>query len=340
MDTIPAGQPLIDLIRICYKANRPLLLSGKHGVGKSEILRQGAEALGIQFICRDLSLMEPTDLVGLPTAKGAVTTFLPPAFLPTAGRGILVFEELNRCERYMRAPCLQLMTARELNDYQLPPGWLQVAAINPPDTDYQVSELDPALLSRFVQVEVTPDRQVWLSWARGNGIHPSVLDYVEQDPTVFDAADSNPRAWVYVSDILHAAELDSTSPRHPNIRTAVLGCVGDERGRAFLAALNSPSQPIPAKQILCGYNHYRDTLRNWVEAGRTDLLKSTLHGVLTTLQPEADFQVVHESPEQWRGLGMFFRDLPGDLHAEAENYFTERNYPFPTPKKSRQKKVS
>jgi MoxR-like ATPase len=95
-----------------------------HGVGKSELIETAAEEIGIKAIVRDLSLMEPPDLVGLPRAAGKTTVFLPPKFLPTRGKGFLVFEELNRCEPYMRAPCLQLLTARKLNDYDLPEGWL------------------------------------------------------------------------------------------------------------------------------------------------------------------------------------------------------------------------
>jgi MoxR-like ATPase len=121
--------------------------------------------------------MEPPDLVGLPKLDGSVTRFLPPSFLPTGGKGLLVFEELNRCPTYMRAPCLQLLTARTLNDYELPAGWLPVAAINPPDQGYEAEELDPALRSRFVQAVVEPDREEWLAWARTVGTHAAVLAY-------------------------------------------------------------------------------------------------------------------------------------------------------------------
>jgi MoxR-like ATPase len=154
MTTIKIGKPLIDLLKLCYMGNRPVLLSGRHGIGKSESLEAAAAEMTISCISRDLSLMEPPDLIGMPRVAKDVTRYSPPAFLPTTGKGILVFEELNRCPSYMRAPCLQLLTARQLNDYTLPPGWLPVAAINPPETDYEVSELDPALLSRFVQINV------------------------------------------------------------------------------------------------------------------------------------------------------------------------------------------
>ena len=61
MTKIKAGKPLIDLVKFCYTANLPLLLAGRHGVGKSVLLEQAARELGIGYICRDLSLMEPPD---------------------------------------------------------------------------------------------------------------------------------------------------------------------------------------------------------------------------------------------------------------------------------------
>ena len=44
--TVAAGQPLFDLIQLCYAANRPVLLEGDTGIGKSEILRAFADSKG------------------------------------------------------------------------------------------------------------------------------------------------------------------------------------------------------------------------------------------------------------------------------------------------------
>ena len=104
METAKAGRPAIEMIKLCYAANRPLMFIGLHGIGKSDLLEQAAAEMGIKFISRDLSLMEPPDLIGLPKMNGKTTKYLPPAFLPTSGKGLLAFEELNRCEKYMRAP--------------------------------------------------------------------------------------------------------------------------------------------------------------------------------------------------------------------------------------------
>ena len=95
--------------------------------------------LGVQTVVLDLSLLEPPDLVGLPIVTAGRTTYALPQVLPSDGAGILMLEELNRAERYIQQPALQLLTARTLHEYRLPDGWICCAAINPQDGDYQVT---------------------------------------------------------------------------------------------------------------------------------------------------------------------------------------------------------
>jgi MoxR-like ATPase len=333
METVKAGRPAIELIKLCYAANRSLMFVGRHGVGKSELLEQAAAEMGIQFISRDLSLMEPPDLIGLPKMNGRTTKYLPPEFLPTNGKGLLVFEELNRCERYMRAPCLQLLTGRVLNDYQLPPGWLPLAAINPPTADYETFDLDPALLARFVLANLVADQQEWLQWAARKGIHSGVIDYVERDPSVFDAPQSNPRAWSYVSDIVSVAERDGTDAR--TLRRAVVGLVGGKRGAAFLATLRHGDGPLKPELLLASYGSRRSVVRGWIASGKLDVVKATVLALKKYLQPKRDYEAVREDARQWKNLAMFLHDLPGDLLDGAKKYFAQRNYEFPKRPKTR-----
>jgi MoxR-like ATPase len=327
MDTVKAGRPAIDLIRLCYEADRPLMFVGRHGIGKSELLEQAADQMGIKFISRDLSLMEPPDLIGLPKMNGKTTKYLPPEFLPTAGKGLLAFEELNRCEKYMRAPCLQLLTARVLNDYKLPPGWLPVAAINPRVAGYEVFDLDPALLARFVLAKLVPDQAEWLEWATHKGIHAAVIDYVKNDSSIFDAPQSNPRAWSYVADIVSVAEKEGTDPG--TLRKAVVGLVGGKRGAAFLATLRHGESPLDIDSLLKAYGKHRARVQGWIKSGKLDVVKTTLLALKKYLQPRRDYETVRADAGQWKNLAMFLHDLPGDLLEEANKYFADRNYDFP-----------
>jgi hypothetical protein len=324
---VNVGKPLQNLLDVCYESRVTPLLIGPTGVGKSSILQQFCAQKGIGFICRDLSIMEPPDLVGLPTLKNDRTHFLPPSFLPTDGEGLLVFEELNRAPSYMRAPCLQLLTARTLNDYVLPQGWLMAAAINPSIDGYDVAGLDLALLSRFVQIHVRADRQEWLAWARTHGVPNQVIAYVESDVSVFDAPTSNPRAWVSVSALLKGGERLEASKLL--LQVLVTGCVGPERGLAFCRFLADPVQPLSARDVLAAYGKHQKTLQRWVARGKLDLVEGTLLNVEKHLQSSVDFDSIRANSASWKRLGQFLKDLPGDLRANAEDFFNENEYPLP-----------
>src|SRR4051794_19529787 len=117
---VPVGQRLERVLTVAYRARRAVLLEGPTGVGKSEIVRRVAGALGIETTVLDLSLLEPPDLVGLPIVKDGRTEYALPHVLPRDGAGILLLEELNRAERYIQQPALQLLSARRLHEYELP----------------------------------------------------------------------------------------------------------------------------------------------------------------------------------------------------------------------------
>ena len=309
---IKAGPEVIDLIALAHRSNQPALLEGPHGVGKSQLVEQAARKLGIDFLVRDLSLMEPPDLIGLPTMKNGTTVYAPPAFLPSGGRGILVFEELNRSEKYMMSPCLQLLTARCLNDYRLPDGWLPAAAINPSGGAYDTRELDPALLSRFMRVEVVADVPSWLKWAGGNGIHPTVQQYVGMVPNVFES--TNPRSWAYASNILFAHEGAGGDDRRTLV-AAFAGLVGEMHAKAFAKIYRGGSGGgVPtAENVLRKYPSIRPTLAGWVKAKQTDLLSGVAHGVQVALQNSDLCAEISKSKAMARNLGDFIKDLPADL---------------------------
>lgn len=308
---LKAGSEVLDLLALAHASDQPVLIEGPHGVGKSQLIEQAADKLKIGFIVRDLSLMEPPDLIGLPTHKNGKTVYSPPAFLPTEGRGFLVFEELNRSEKYMRSPCLQLLTARSLNDYKLPPGWLPVAAINPSGEAYDTQELDPALLSRFIRVEVKADVKSWLLWAERNGVHVSVRQFVGAVDDVFES--SNPRSWAYVSNVVVAHEANGIGDRKP-LLSAIAGLVGDTHATAFLKTYRSGNAvSITVEAVLRKYRSVKATVTGWAKARQTDQLQAIAHGVLVELQNSDLCAVIRGSAAMTRNLEEFIRDMPADI---------------------------
>ena len=308
---LKAGPEIHSLLKLAYQANTPAILEGPHGVGKSELAVQAAKELGIQSIVLDLSMMEPPDLIGLPYQKNERTVYAPPNTLPTTGQGFLVLEELNRSEKYMRSPCLQLLTARRLNDYVLPPGWLPIAAINPDGSGYDVQPLDPALLSRFIRVQIVPDVPTWLEWAQDNGIHDAVRQYVGEVPKIFDSAP--PRSWTYVSNTLSAYENNKEDDRRI-LLAAFEGLVGPVHAQALLKIYQTGSSvTIDAEKVLKRYLAVKATIVGWAKAKKTDLLASHAHKMRVNLQKSDLCAEIARSKKMARNLRDFANDLPADL---------------------------
>jgi MoxR-like ATPase len=327
MQTINAGRELIQLASACHRADIPLLIEGRHGVGKSELLVQCAKEMAIGIKVRDLSVMEPCDLVGIPILEGKLTQFCPPAFLPKRGKGLFVIEELNRAPVYMRAHCLQLLTSRRINDYRLPVGWLPVAAINPDDEAYDTSQVDAALRSRFLNIRVVPSRREWLAWADSQKLHPSVVQYVASDPSVFDDPTSNPRAWTYVAHFL--SKNSNGSVAEPLLAKGIAGLVGNNRAASFLSFLETQDKPLDAKAVLDDYNAHRSKFKGWVKQGRLDLVKSSLLAVEAQLQAKVHFQRIRQSSKKRANVRDFLADLPPDLRVDLMGFLDERGYEVP-----------
>jgi MoxR-like ATPase len=327
MMSLPAGDRVVDLIELAYRADIPVLLEGRHGVGKSALLVRAAQRLGIEPIVRDLSLMEPPDLVGIPSVgPEGRTRYAPPAFLPSGGRGLLAFEELNRSSRYMQASCLQLLTARRLNDYLLPAGWLPVASINEAQDGYQVEELDEALLSRFLRIKVVPDRQGWVSWGKAEGrMHTKILEFAEYSPGIFDEPVSNPRSWEYASRFLRLWE-ESPGRDRDLLAAALSRLVGEHWALAFLQFYEAGRRPLTATEVVDRYPAHRAVLRGWVGAAQLDLVAASLAALQRHLQPQRVYENVVGNPATKRNVERFFADLPAELRRQVRAWLKDRGF--------------
>ena len=75
----------------------------------------------------------------------------------------------------------QLVLDRELNGHKLHPDTRVFCAINA-TSDYQVNEIDPALLDRFWVIDLEPDTEDWIKWAKENDIDSLIIDFIKQNP--------------------------------------------------------------------------------------------------------------------------------------------------------------
>ena len=318
---MPLGPRVLEVLELGYRARRPVLLEGPTGIGKSEIVRAVAEQLGIGLAILDLSLLEPPDLVGLPIIEAGRTRYAVPSILPQEGRGILLLEELNRAERYIQQPALQLLTARTLHEYRLPEGWVCFAAINPQDGDYQVTALDPALRARFLQLRVCADRPSWLSWALLANVHPAVLAVAQAHDRVLDEV--SPRTWVYVSQLLASLRPGDTRDL-TLLRDALSGYLPTAWLEILLARreVAEVGLEVDVRALLVSYapgSPEAARIGSLRAQGRSDVLDEVTHRLLGILSgPEAGV-LASSGKLRLEALEGLFADLPGDQRDKLQS---------------------
>ncbi len=311
---IPVGPRLEKVLAVAYRARRAVLLEGPTGVGKSEIVRRVADGLGIATTILDLSLLEPPDLVGLPVVRDGRTEYALPSVLPRDGAGILMLEELNRAERYIQQPALQLLSARRLHEYVLPPGWVCVATVNPQTAEYHVTALDKALRARFLQMSVRADRAAWLAWAQTQSLHPGVLALAQTHERILE--DVPPRTWTYASELLQAftaAELADGAL----LRDALGGYLPMAWVEALLASQGSWGARLSfdVRELLATYapgTPRAKEIASYREQGKTDRLDEIVTRLVPLLAgPEAGV-LAAQHQLTLASFEALLADLPGD----------------------------
>lgn len=232
-------------VRECIAINKPVMLWGAPGIGKSDMVRDAAKSLKRDMIDLRGSTLDAVDVRGLPhvTAEGK-STFAFPDFFPEDGTGILFFDEINRALMMVQNALLQLVLDRRLGDYVLPKEWAMVAACNDAKYSRGVNQLSEAFLGRFLHINVEPDRDDWIDWAIANDVHTTVIGFLRFRGENFHNQDRNakaspnPRSWVDVSN-LAKREITNERLRH----AMYAGAVGDAATELMAYEKNTAKLP-------------------------------------------------------------------------------------------------
>jgi MoxR-like ATPase len=164
-----APSDLARALEALVPARRPAYVWGSPGVGKSSVVRQAADALGLDLVDLRVTLLDPVDLRGRPRLADDSCVWVPPAFLPRGGAGVLFLDELAQAPPLVQAACLQLTLDRRLGEYALPDGWSVVAAGNRAEDRAGGHRPITPLLNRFVHLDLEVDAEEWQRWAATAG---------------------------------------------------------------------------------------------------------------------------------------------------------------------------
>lgn len=190
------------------KGERPITLGieGSCGIGKSAILQQIADELDMRYVRINLSeLEEVSDLTGFPIKEFETVdgewipadlvgkycdpekftsntrmSYAAPAWLPDPNdtRGVILnLDDYTRANTLFMQATMQLIQDGKFISWKLPENTNIVLSSNPDDGTYQVSSLDPAQRSRFINFPVKFDVNEWSQWAEFRGIEGRGINF-------------------------------------------------------------------------------------------------------------------------------------------------------------------
>ena len=220
---------------------KPILIRGRHGVGKSEVVYQIAEDLGIPVVERRASQMTEGDLLGMPSPEqievnGERASVFRPFewFLRACTEPVCLFlDEVDRATTEVRQGIFELTDSRKLAGWTLHRDTIVVAAVNGGEhgAQYQVNEMDPAELDRYTVFDIEPTIEDWLEWAQDH-VNPFIWDFINQNRSHLEhLEDFEPnkvypsrRSWDRLNDCLSTANLlAEASPTLFNLASAFVG---------------------------------------------------------------------------------------------------------------------
>ena len=295
----------VDLVKYSIEDGEyePFLALGPAGIGKTQMLHQLAEEMGIGYKEMRLIHLSEIDLKGIPTLKegegGTRSSFASIEDLPyvdTDGEtGVLVLDEITSANSAVRAACFQLLdSSRGIGKYKLPPKWIVVCLGNGPEDGGKYVGLESAFISRCESYRVNCNVEDWTKWAIQNGINKAVTAFVQNEPSFLHKLDPEaedgvvfpcPRSWERLSKSLNRFEKRAKGlvKSREDIRVWASGTIGNEAASKFATFYMLQNDIVGADDILSGRKGIKD-----VDIKNKDAIYLTVYSITDKLRDMID----------------------------------------------------
>ena len=217
--------------KIPIERQRPVFLMGPPGIGKTAIMEQIAEELGVGLVSYSMTHHTRQSALGLPFIEKkiyngteySVSEYTMSEIIASVyemmedtgiKEGILFLDEINCVSETLSPAMLQFLQYKVFGRHRVPDGWIVVTAGNPPEYNDSVREFDVVTWDRLKRIDVEPDYGVWKEYAYKKGIHPSIITYLDIkkdyfyriETTIDGKAFATARGWCDLSDMLNLYE--------------------------------------------------------------------------------------------------------------------------------------
>ncbi len=195
---------------------RPIFLLGSPGIGKTAIMEQIAQELGIAVVSYSMTHHTRQSALGLPfithknykglefdiseyTMSEIIASIYEVMEQSGIEEGILFLDEINCVSETLAPSMLQFLQYKVFGKHKVPEGWVIVTAGNPPEYNKSVREFDVVTMDRMKLVEVEADYGTWKEYALKQGIHNAVTTYLDMKKNDFYRVETNIGGKSYVT---------------------------------------------------------------------------------------------------------------------------------------------
>ncbi|MBE5865882.1 MAG: AAA family ATPase [Lachnospiraceae bacterium] len=202
--------------RVPVVRQRPIFMVGAPGIGKTAIMEQIAQELGVALVSYSMTHHTRQSALGLPfitqktyggqeyqvseyTMSEIIASIYDTMEESGIREGILFLDEINCVSETLAPSMLQFLQYKVFGRHQVPEGWVIVTAGNPPEYNKSVREFDVVTMDRLKVLEVEPDLRIWKEYAREKSLHPAITNFLDLKKEYFYCMEMTTKGRSYVT---------------------------------------------------------------------------------------------------------------------------------------------
>ena len=302
---------------------KPVCIWGKPGIGKTQLIKDFAKDNGYEFAyCAPAQFEEMGDFHGIPYVVDGKTVYHTPKWVPSESNkpGILLIDDFNRADDRILRGLMQLLQNNGLMSWTLPDNWRIICTANPEGSDYSITNLDDAMLTRMMHITMRFEPKEWAMWALKNNVDERGIDFVLTYPEMTDGKLTNPRT--LTSFFAHTKQIADLKKSINHVHIIASSLLDKETSGAFaifvqdeLNKLVTPEEIILAKDFKIIQNKIQ-SLCVTAENIRIDMLSTIITRTLLYLKDKNNSNTDFSNLVNFLLMDFLPNDLRAAFHLE------------------------